>query len=77
MITKEITVFDTHSIHEGDVLFIKIEDEYRKALVETSNEKYLKLAYINDAGTISSVVVLINEYIEDNLLIKPAHCYMR
>lgn len=77
MITKQITVFDTHSIHEGDVLFIKIEDEYKKALVETSNEKYLKLAYINDAGTISSVVVLINEYIEDNLLIKPAHCYMR
>ena len=77
MIAKQITVFDTHSIHEGDVLFIKIEDEYKKALVETSNEKYLKLAYINDAGTISSVVVLINEYIEDNLLIKPAHCYMR
>lgn len=77
MITKEITVFDTHSIKEGDVIFVKIDDEYRKALVETSNEKYLKLAYINDAGTISSVVVLINEYIEDNLLIKPAHCYMK
>ena len=60
MITKQITVFDTRSIHEGDVIFFKKEDEYRKALVETSNEKYLKLAYINDAGTISSVVVLIN-----------------
>lgn len=77
MITKEITVFDTHSIKEGDVIFFFKEDEYRKALIETSNEKYLKLAYINDAGMVSSVVVLINEYLEDNSLIRPAHCYMK
>lgn len=77
MITKEITVFDTHSIKEGDVLFLKRENEYKRALIETSNEKYLKLAYINDAGMVSSVVVLINEYLEDNSLIRPAHCYMK
>lgn len=77
MITKKITVFDTHSIHEGDVLFINIEDEYKKALVETVKEKCLKLVYINDAGTTNSKMIFIDEYLKDKTLIKPAHCYMK
>lgn len=77
MIARQITVFDTHSIHEGDVLFIKIEDEYKKALVETVKEKCLKLVYINDAGTTNSEMILIDEYLEDKTLIRPAHCYMK
>ena len=77
MIARQITVFDTHSIHEGDVLFIKVEDEYKKALVETVKEKYLKLVYINDAGTTNSEMILIDEYLEDKTLIRLAHCYIK
>lgn len=77
MIARQITVFDTRSIHEGDVLFIKIEDEYKRALVETAEEKYLKLVYINDAGIAIKIMIFISEYLRDNSLLKLAHCYMR
>ena len=77
MITKKITVFDTHSIQEGDIIFVKIDDEYRKALIETAKENYLRFVYINDAGTTSSKMILIDEYLKDKTLIKPAHCYMK
>lgn len=77
MIVKQITVFDTHAIQEGNVFFVKIEDEYKKALVETVEEKYIKLVYINDAGTATKIMILIKEYLEDNSLLKEAHCYMK
>jgi hypothetical protein len=77
MITKEITVFDTRSIDEGDVVFVKIDNEYRKALIETAKENYLRFVYINDAGTTNSKMILIDEYLKDKTLIRPAHCYIK
>lgn len=77
MITKEITVFDVHSINEGDVVFVKVNDEYKKALIEKTEERYLRFVYINDAGTTNSKMILIDEYLEDKTLIRPAHCYIK
>ena len=77
MITKEITVFDTRSIDEGDVVFVKIDNEYRKALIETAKENYLRFVYINDAGSTNTKMRLIDEYLKDKTLIRPAHCYIK
>ncbi len=77
MITKEITVFDVHSINEGDVVFVKVNDEYKKALIEKTEERYLRFVYINDAGTINSKMIFIDEYLKDKTLIRPAHCYIK
>lgn len=78
MLTETIEVFNKKTVNEGDVLFVKVEDnEYKKALVETIGEKFLKLIYIDDSGACCVLRITISDYLEDRSKIKIANCYMK
>lgn len=77
MITKEITVFNKQEIEIGNVVFIKVKEKHRRALVLNATEKYINLIYVNSNNKATEVMVTIDQYLNDNTLIKPAHCYMK